>query len=253
MVSLPLRFYHGGMNARRMVLAGAVALLAWQPARAAEPVVVELFTSQSCYSCPPAEKLLGELADRPSVIALEYHVDYWNDLTYGAAGRWRDPFSARAYTDRQREYNLAIRQRREVYTPQMVVDGRSETVGSGRAEIEKLLKTALNNRPGRIKIGFRQEPAGSLTISIDGPVAPADVWLVRFDRQHVTEVRAGENNGKKLINRNVVREMFRLGSWNSQTQEFAAAAVPDASQGCAVLVQPVPLGPILAAAACPEP
>lgn len=239
------------MNLRRLFL--AAALLAWHPAaHAAEPVVLELFTSQSCSSCPPAEALLGELVDRPAVIALEYHVDYWNELIYGTAGRWRDPFSARAHTERQRDYNMAIRQRREVYTPQMIIDGRAEAVGSGRAAIEKLLTAAMNNRQARLNVGVRRESADRLVVSVDGLATPADIWLVRFDRRHVTEVRAGENNGKKLANRNVVTGLLRLGAWEGRAQEFAAMVTLADNQGCAVLVQPASLGPILGAAACPD-
>ena len=89
------------------------------------PTVVELFTSQGCYSCPPAEAFLGELAKRSDVVALEFHVDYWDDLVYGSAGQWKDPFSDPAYTRRQQVYARGIPGGR-VYTPQIVVDGRLE-------------------------------------------------------------------------------------------------------------------------------
>jgi hypothetical protein len=79
--------------------------------------VIELFTSQSCYSCPPAEKLLGELAQRSDIIALEHHVDYWDDLVYGSAGRWKDVFSSPESTDRQRRYNQSVEERGYSYTP----------------------------------------------------------------------------------------------------------------------------------------
>lgn len=80
------------------------------------PVVVELFTSQSCYSCPPAEAYLGELAENPDIVALEWHVDYWDNLVYGSAGRWKDPYSDPAFTERQGLYNLSIRRSGSVYT-----------------------------------------------------------------------------------------------------------------------------------------
>ena len=242
------------MNPRCLVLASAtVALFGGQPASAGEPAVVEMFTSQSCYSCPAAEALLGEWADRPSVIALEYHVDYWNDLTYGAAGRWHDPFSSHANTERQRDYNLAIRQRREVYTPQAVVDGRAEAVGSSRADVERLMRSKPGDRPAGVTVAIRRPDADSIVVNLQGAAAPAEVWLVRFDRRHVTVVPAGENKGKTLVNRNVVTEVRRLGTWNGQAQELGATAVALAdNQGCAVLVQSAKLGPILGAAACPE-
>ena len=86
-------------------------------------VVVELFTSQGCYSCPPAEKFLGDLSEQKSVIALEFHVDYWDDLVHGGDGKWKDPLSKPAYTQRQRIYNQRIRGTGNVYTPLMVIDG----------------------------------------------------------------------------------------------------------------------------------
>jgi len=241
------------MNPYRFLLTSATAavLIAGRPALAGEPVVVELFTSQSCSSCPAAEALLNELADRPSVIALEYHVDYWNELAYGAAGRWRDPFSSHANTERQRDYNLAIRQRREVYTPQAIVDGRAEVVGSNRRDIEQALRGA--GREPRVVVALRREESGRLTVRLPGDGTPAEVWLVRFDRRHVTTVPAGENKGKTLVNRNVVTDVQRIGSWTGQAQEIAAAAEasgPD--QGCVVLVQAARPGPILGAARCPD-
>ena len=98
-------------------------------------VVVELFTSQGCYSCPPAEKFLGDLAEQETVIALDFHVDYWDNLVHGADGKWKDPFSRPAYTQRQRVYNQRIRGTGNVYTPQMVIDGRLEAVGSRRIAV----------------------------------------------------------------------------------------------------------------------
>ncbi len=97
--------------------------------------VIELFTSQSCYSCPPAEAYLGELSEEENILALEYHVDYWDRLNYGCYGRWKDVFSTPEMTERQRQYNVKIRNTGNVYTPQMVIDGRTEAVGSRRREV----------------------------------------------------------------------------------------------------------------------
>ena len=97
--------------------------------------MVELFTSQSCYSCPPEEAYLGELSGEKDILALEYHVDYWDSLNYGGHGRWKDAISTPEMAARQRDYNAEIRDTRSVYTPQMVIGGRTETVGSRRREV----------------------------------------------------------------------------------------------------------------------
>jgi len=104
------------------------------------PVVVELFTSQSCSSCPPAEALLGKLAATPDLIALEWHVDYWNRLDVGAAGRWKDPYSSTDHTERQRAYNQAILGTGGVYTPQAVINGARETSGSNAKHLTDLIR-----------------------------------------------------------------------------------------------------------------
>src|SRR5689334_7353524 len=130
----------------------AVALLIGMSTAHAEdrrPVVVELFTSQGCNSCPPADAFLGELAARPDVLALSLHVDYWDYIG------WKDPFAQRAYTERQRSYSRALNQR-FVYTPQMVIDGTLQGVGSETATINKLIEKA------------RKLDAGGPTLSVSG-------------------------------------------------------------------------------------
>src|SRR5438309_7939527 len=115
--------------------------LAVAPVQAGErPIVVELFTSEGCSSCPPADALLAELAKRPDVLALSFHVDYWDRLG------WKDPFSSRAATDRQNRYAKLLKLA-TVYTPQIVVDGRWEAVGSDRADVERALDRARRDRP----------------------------------------------------------------------------------------------------------
>ena len=215
--------------------------------------VVELFTSQSCYSCPPAEAYLGELAERGDVIALEYHVDYWDDLVYGAAGRWKDVFSSPANTERQRRYNRNIRRSDGVYTPQMVIDGRAEAAGTRRNAVETTIRREANDDRPRLKVAVTREPAGGLSVAVDGPeTGAAALWLVRFERARVTRVKAGENKDKTLTNHNVVTELTRIGPWPGKAMTIRLADVslsPD--EGCAVLVQDDHQGPILGAAPCP--
>ncbi len=219
-----------------------------------EPVtVVELFTSQSCYSCPPAEAFLGELAARDDIVALEYHVDYWDKLNYGSHGRWKDVWSKPEMTARQRDYNAELRDTRGVYTPQMVVDGRSEAVGSREREVGNLINRALSDGESRVSVGMQPRLEGGLDISISGGGGrKADIWLVTFVREHTTKVLRGENHGKSLTNHNVVRDIRHVGTWDG-----AAAGVTvdeltlEDGQGCAVLVQEGATGPVLGAAYCP--
>ena len=217
------------------------------------PTVVELFTSQGCYSCPPAEAFLGELAAKDGVLPLEFHVDYWDKLVYGAAGKWKDVFSSPASTQRQRRYNQSIRGSGRVYTPQMVVDGTTEFVGTHRKKVlSSIRKTRVDKRP-RVDIAIAPSKQGGYTISLDGAVAePGAIWFVRFIKAKTTEVLAGENKGKTLTSHNIVLEMRRLGDWNGKmtTLELSDAQIGD-DQGCAVIVQNESLGPILGAAVCP--
>lgn len=218
--------------------------------------VVELFTSQSCYSCPPAERLLGKLAGRDDIIALEHHVDYWDQLVYGSAGRWKDAFSSPEATQRQRDYNRAIRGTGSVYTPQMVVNGRLEVVGNRPGEVETtIVRAGLDRkRDGGVAVAVAPR-SGGLDIRIDGEGgAKADVWIVRFLTEHTTEVTAGENKGKTLTNHHIVREVRHVGSWKGTAQSVVVNDFAlEEGFGCAVIVQQANAGPILGAAHCPAP
>lgn len=215
--------------------------------------VVELFTSQSCYSCPPAEAYLGEMVERGDVIALEFHVDYWDDLVYGVAGRWKDVFSSPANTDRQRVYNRNIRGTAQVYTPQMVVDGRVEAAGTRRGAVEAAIGGQARDQRPRLDVAFASTSDGGLVVTVDGShKVPAVLWLARFERAHVTHVKAGENKGKTLTNHHVVTGMERIGTWSGSAMTATVPGVAmSANEGCAVLVQSETQGPILGAAECP--
>lgn len=217
--------------------------------------VVELFTSQSCYSCPPAEAYLGELASRGDVVALEFHVDYWDELVYGSAGRWKDVFSNPAYTERQHIYNRAIRGTPQVYTPQMVVDGRAEAAGTRRGAVEAAIAGQARASRPRLDVTVANTAGGNLRVTVDGsPAGPAPVWLARFERAHVTQVKAGENKGKTLTNHHVVTGMERIGTWSGTAMTATVPGVSlNAGEGCAVLVQSEAQGPILGVALCPMP
>lgn len=236
-------------NAIKHLLAAALLSLPLASPAAAEtvrhPVVVELFTSQGCNSCPPAEAYLNELAERKDVIALEFHVDYWDYIG------WRDPFASNEYTRRQKTY-AANMGGRYVYTPQMVINGTAHEVGSRRDLVEGQIDAALAHKAeGRPALALSHGDGG-FTIKITGPedAGAYDLVMVTFDEKHVTEVTRGENSGKQLVNAHVVRSMKTLASWDggdtSHTFKLPTAA---GDGGCAVLLQRKGGGPIIAAAA----
>jgi hypothetical protein len=221
---------------RRTALAFALLFCALLPAAASaaparQPVVVELFTSQGCSSCAGADKLLDGLADRPGVLALTLAVDYWNYLG------WVDTFARPEFTARQKAYmqKLALR---DVYTPQIVVDGRAQAAATDVRKVDELIRKARREqgrvpyfhllRHSRLRIGPGRSPRGG-----------ADVWLVRYDPslQKVT-VDKGENRGRTLEQRNVVRQLDRLGRWYGRTHTFTLPPAPkDGSLRTVALLQ----------------
>ena len=209
-----------------------------QAADASHPVVIELFQSQGCSSCPPANANVNALSERADVLALSFSVTYWDRLG------WKDTFAKGQFTDRQWQYARAMHQG-NVYTPQVVVNGRVEGVGADRGEIEALMSRANRAATGPAVIisgGSVEIGAGS------APAQTADVWLVRYDpRTLEVPVLRGENAGKTLPHRNIVREMVRLGDWSGRAERFSLPA-DGSGLGTAVLVQTYGAGPILAAA-----
>lgn len=204
------------------------------------PVVVELFTSQGCSSCPPADDLLAELAGRPDVIALSLHVDYWNYIG------WTDPFSSRAATARQQAYRDALGLR-VVYTPQIVIDGRSDVAGSQRSAVEAAIEQA-SARHDRIAVTIVGDASSGHRAVLPATrlAGPATIWLAAFDREHATAVPSGENAGATLRNRNVVRELVSLGEWSGEAAELPLDF--GGRDGCAVILQQGQAGPVLGAA-----
>lgn len=212
----------------------------------AAPVVVELFTSQGCSSCPPADAYLGELAKRRDVVALSLHVDYWDYIG------WRDPFASGAVTQRQRAYAHAMGQHM-VYTPQMVIDGRTEAVGSHTDEVERLIKESAA-RP-KLPVQFRRGPDDSYIVEIgagENPnPTPATIWLVIFDREHETEIASGENAGTATVDYNIVRQWIQIGTWAGRPLSLPLGLTEEMESGhdaCAVIIQAGNVGPILGAA-----
>ena len=227
-----------------MVPSRAVAEIGLTADSAGAPVVVELFTSQGCNSCPPADEFLGELADHPGILALSFHIDYWDYIG------WSDPFASPQTTGRQRSYAKSLNLR-YVYTPQMVIDGRSDAVGSQRNKVLKAIEKAATTRKA-VEIRFVQDDGGKIVIPAGhAPDEGAAVWLAVFDRQRDTEVLRGENAGRTLSNYHVVRQLTRIGTWRGEHLEIPfdmASATVLGRDGCAVIVQQSPTGAVLGAA-----
>jgi hypothetical protein len=193
----------------RALLLSLCLALAVAPAQAGErPIVVELFTSEGCSSCPPADALLAELASRPDVLALSFHVDYWDRLG------WKDPYSSRAATDRQNRYAklLALH---TVYTPQIVVDGKWEAVGSDRDDVEHALDLARRD-PAEVPVTLGLDHGqAQITLGPGGDRVAVSVLLIGFDRRHVTAVKRGENGGRTLAHVDVVRGLEEIARPNA--------------------------------------
>ena len=201
----------------RLALA-ACALAAGLAAASAEPrSVVELFTSQGCSSCPPADRLLGELARDPDVLALSFPVDYWDYIG------WKDTLAQPAFTARQKAY-AAARGDGQVYTPQAVVDGVAHAVGSDRGEIQHAA-AGLAGRKGVLSVPVRLSGSpGALKVEIgaagaDAPRA-AEVWLLQVQHSKTVAIGRGENTGASVTYTNVVRSMLRLGDWTGEARSF---------------------------------
>jgi hypothetical protein len=233
------------MKAWREMGAGvaALAMLACAPrfalaADAAHPTVVELFQSQGCSSCPPAEANVAAISDRPDVLALAFEVDYWDRLG------WKDTFSRAAWTARQYAYAKAMG-RDGVYTPQVVVNGRVEGDGLEPGALTELM--SRGDRGGGPSIGFS---GGAVTIGAGAaPAGGADVWLARYIPRTVeVAIPRGENAGHTLPYKDVVREMVLLGKWRGEAATFPAPGGGDPSLAEAAILQATGAGPILAAA-----
>jgi hypothetical protein len=228
-------------------LAGLAALPALPRAAGARdgPVVVELFTSQGCWSCPPADALLGELSGRANVIALAYHVDYWDYIG------WKDVFGSPLCTERQQAY-AAFMGKKMIYTPQMVVGGRIDAVGSNRKKVEAAIVEA---RAAGLSLEVTPLDGARERVRVAGP-APAQgatVLAVHFLPEAETVVSRGENAGKTLVEYNIVREIQPLGRFTGGEATYdIVESENDEQRACAILVQDDDTGAILGAALMPE-
>ena len=227
------------------ILLGLVGLLPSASMAQALPVVVELFTSQGCSACPPADALLGRLSRDSSIVSISWHVDYWNDLG------WEDTLSRADFTARQKAYQKSL-DVRFIYTPQIVVNGAWETVGSKERKVEDLIekgrKTSL-----RVPLTYERRPDG-LEVHIEsGEIeAPATLWLVNTRSREDVDIAAGENSDRSLTYINVAKGVRKLGTYTGAAQTVMIPANDlgrDGSDGCALLLQEGGSGPIIGALA----
>jgi hypothetical protein len=198
-------------------------------AAARPPVVVELYTAQGCASCGKANAHVAELADKPGVLALTFSVDYWDYLG------WADTFAKPEFAQRQKTYvaKLALR---EPYTPQVIVDGVAQAAGSKAGKVDQLVAQAgkgPRNPPdihfvgARVYVGSARAPKGG-----------GEVWLVRYDpREQDVTVKTGDNKGQVIPQKNVVRELTRLGAWRGKPTAFRLPAASEDGLKTVVLVQ----------------
>lgn len=195
--------------------AGAAQRRPVQPS-AQRPVVVELFTAQGCASCPDANDFVDKLSEKPGVIALTLSVDYWDYLG------WADTFAKPEFTARQRAYAQRMKLK-DVYTPEVVVDGGREAPAVEMGKVEDLIAEAAKAKRGRTPpLLVMNRAATRLTVGPGkAPAGGAELFLLRYDpTKHDVRVKGGENNGKTVSQKNVVRELIRLGSWTGKTKHF---------------------------------
>src|SRR5579863_8185009 len=205
---------------------GALLLSSVAASAQTRPLVVELFTSQGCSSCPPADALLGDLAKRGDVIALGYHVTYWD------GAQWRDPLSRQESTERQQAYDQSLTGG-QISTPQMVVEGTADVVGSDRG----LVLAAL----GKVKpvtatsVAFSPDRR-SVVVGTGNAPPRSGVLLARYVLRRATQVKGGENAGHAAVDVNAVTSLKMIGEWNGKAASFAIDPPAD-GEGLAVLVQ----------------
>ena len=198
--------------------------------------VVELFQSQGCSDCPPANANVMALSGRPDLLTLSFGVTYWDYLG------WKDTFASPLYTARQWDYAHAFHHA-EVYTPQVVVNGRADIVGRDRPALEALIARQANPSPPDVRIA-----SGAVTVGAGKP-GTYQVWLVRFDPNvENVPIARGENGGLTLPHKNVVKQLVKLGEWNGRQASYAVPAAGQPGLREAVLVQSGSGGAIVAAA-----
>jgi hypothetical protein len=229
-----------------MLAYGAAAVLA-RPAFATvkRPVIVELFTSQGCSSCPPADAYFKTLKEQPDVLALSYHVDYWDYLG------WRDTLGSSEFSQRQYDYAKS-RGDKNVYTPQMIINGGKHLVGSQRDQVSSAIASArAENATDWVDMEM-SDNATDVTIAIPAgkPMKEATLWLLAFAHSISVEIKKGENAGSTVEYHNVVRKMVPAGMWHGEAAKIMlpkGSVVPEGCKGWVALLQEGKVGRVIGA------
>ena len=224
---------------RTILLAALIFPAATVAAEDGQVIMVELFTSQGCASCPPADENLARLADREDVLALSLHVDYWDYLG------WQDTFAQSEHTLRQAEYRDRMGGR-VLFTPQVVVGGSTSIPGFRRDMLEAAIDAAEKvPQPAKIEIG---RDSGMLNAEITGSAGrwPSTIWVASYDRTATVEIERGENAGRTITYRNVVEKMMKVGPWRGDEPARFPLPQPADGEGVAVWLQDDKTGRILA-------
>ena len=201
--------YDGFLRWSGVAGVAATVMLA-TPASADPRAVVELFTSQGCSSCPPADRILGELAKDPSIVALSLPIDYWDYLG------WKDTLADSRFSARQKAYSR-MRGDRDVYTPQVIVNGEAHVIGSDRAGIENAMRATrageVMSVPVSMSISGRQLNVTVAASRAGHGTARGEVWICAVSRAVPIAIGRGENRGREVIYHNVVRNLLKVGDW----------------------------------------
>jgi hypothetical protein len=206
-----------------------VAAVPFAMAAAGNPLVLELFTSQGCSSCPPADRYLGALQRaRPDVLVLDFHIDYWDSLG------WKDPFSLPAATARQQAYDSLLGS--EVYTPQLVIGGSRQAVGSDEDAVTAAIAAAYQDRAALPPVALTLSAAGAeISVDVAAGSGSAQLWLVGYDDRHTTAIGRGENSGLTETEVDIVRSIRPIATWRGEAMHLEVAK--PFGQRVAVLLQ----------------
>jgi hypothetical protein len=207
-----------------------------RPAHADPRAVVELFTSQGCSSCPPADKIIGELAKDPDVIALSMPIDYWDYLG------WKDTLADARFSARQKAYSR-MRGDRDVYTPQAIVNGSAQVIGSDRTSIERAIHETEKN--GVMSVPVSMTLSGKqIDVSVAASKLPSithgEVWICSISKAVPISIGRGENRGQEIIYHNVVRNLLKVGDWNGAPASWSVpleSLMQEGVDGAVVYVQ----------------